>query len=61
MKKIFTTALFAGVCMVSNAKTVDITIKTSCGEEYHISEIGDNVTTEQMVEFSRMIDDTFCG
>ena len=45
----------------ANAKAVDIDIKTSCGEVHHISEIGDNVSTEQLAEYAEYIDWVYCG
>ncbi len=61
MKKLLFVALFAVSCMAANAKRVDITIHTSCGIDYHIGEIGNNVTSKQLAAFVRHIDETFCG
>lgn len=48
-------------CMSTYAKHVDITITTSCGYEYHVSEIEDNVTSKQMANFAEYIEYAFCG
>lgn len=48
-------------CMSTYVKQVDITITTSCGYEYHVSEIGDNVTSKQMANFAEYIEYAFCG
>ena len=61
MKKIIATALFAMVCLASNAKRVDITIYTSCGISIPIHEIGDTVTAQDIADYARKLDETFCG
>lgn len=61
MKKIIATALFATVCLASNAKRVDITIETSCGVSYKIEEIGDNVTAQDIANYAQKLDEIFCG
>ncbi len=61
MKKIIATALFAMVCLVSNAKRVDITVYTSCGISVPIHEIGDTVTAQDIVNYARELEKTFCG
>ncbi len=48
-------------CMSTYAKHVDITITTSCGYEYHVSKIGDNVNGRQMVDFAEYIEYAFYG
>lgn len=48
-------------CMSTYVKHVDITITTSCGYEYHVREIGDNVNGRQMVDFAEYIEYAFCG
>lgn len=61
MKKIIATALFAMVCLASNAKRVDITVHTSCGISYKITEIGDTVTAQDLAAYARELEKTFCG
>lgn len=61
MKKIIATALFAMVCLASNAQRVDITVHTSCGIDYKITEIGDTVTAQDIVNYARELEKTFCG
>lgn len=61
MKRILSVFVFMLGCMSTYAKHVDITITTSCGYEYHVSEIGDNVTGRQMVDFAEYIEYAFCG
>ena len=61
MKKIIATALFAMVCLVSNAKRVDITVYTSCGDVLKIEEIGDTVTAEQIEKEVERLDWVYCG
>lgn len=61
MKKIIATALFAMVCLASNAKRVDITVHTSCGISYKITEIGDTVTAQDLAAYARTLDWIFCG
>ncbi len=62
-KKIFMSAalmlLLGGVS--ANAKAVDIDITTSCGAVHHISEIGDNVGTKQLVQYAEYIESVYCG
>lgn len=62
-KKIFMSAalmlLLGGVS--ANAKAVDIDITTSCGAVHHISEIGDNVSTKQLVRYAKYIESVYCG
>lgn len=45
----------------ANAKAVDIDITTSCGAVHHISEIGDNVGTKQLVQYAEYIESVYCG
>ena len=61
MKKFIATALFAMVCLASNAKRVDITVHTSCGVSYKITEIGDTVTAKDLADYARKLDENFCG
>ena len=61
MKRILSVFVFMLGCMSTYAKHVDITINTSCGYKYHVSEIGDNVTSKQMANFAEYIEDAFCG
>ena len=61
MKKIIATALFAMVCLASNAQRVDITVHTSCWIDYKITEIGDTVTAQDIVNYARELEKTFCG
>ena len=62
-KKIFMSAalmlLLGGVS--ANAKAVDIDITTSCGAVHHISVIGDNVGTKQLVQYAEYIESVYCG
>lgn len=60
MKRIFSIAVLLFACMATYAKHVDITIITSCGYEYHISEVGDNITAKELVDFAEYIDYAFC-
>lgn len=48
-------------CTSTYVKHVDITITTSCGYEYHVSEIGDNVNSRQIIDFAEYIEYAFCG
>jgi hypothetical protein len=61
MKKFIATVLFAMVCLASNAKIVDITVHTSCGVSYKITEIGDTVTAKDLADYARKLDEIFCG
>ena len=61
MKRILSVFVFMLGCMSTYVKHVDITITTSCGYEYHVSEIGDNVNGRQMVDFAEYIEYAFCG
>lgn len=61
MKKILATAFFATLCLALNAKEVNYEIITSCGDVYKISEVGDDITIEDIVEFAIEIDNIFCG
>ena len=45
----------------ANAKAVDYDIITSCGAVHHVSEIGDNVSTKQLVQYAKYIDSVYCG
>lgn len=45
----------------ANAKAVDIDITTSCGAVHHVSEIGDNVSAKDLVEYAEYIDRVYCG
>lgn len=62
-KKIFMSAalmlLLGGVS--ANAKAVDIDITTSCGAVHHVSEIGDNVSAKQLLQYAEFIDEVYCG
>ena len=49
------------VCLASNAQRVDITVHTSCGIDYKITEIGDTVTAQDIVNYARELEKTFCG
>lgn len=62
-KKIFMSAalmlLLGGVS--ANAKAVDFDITTSCGAVHHVSEIGDNISAKQLVQYTEFIDEVYCG
>lgn len=45
----------------ANAKAVDYDIITSCGAVHHVSEIGDNVSTKQLVQYAKYLDSVYCG
>lgn len=62
-KKIFMSAalmlLLGGVS--ANAKAVNFDITTSCGAVHHVSEIGDNVSKKQFIQYVEYIDWVYCG
>lgn len=61
MKKLLFVALFASFGLVSNARPVNMTITTSCGETYVIHEVGDPLPSKVLSEYLDYMEMVYCG